>query len=216
MEASDYEVTVSDNALNVEFTIGTKQDVPADNKEHLVNLQSLDLPATYTYHAVPRLSNNAFLLARLTQYGQYNLLPAAANIFYEDMFVGQTQINPATTADTMLISLGIDDKVSIRRTQLQEFTSKRILSNNKKDTYGFEMLIRNNKSYAIDLEVLDQVPISRNKEIRVEIDESSGATYNADYGRLLWNLKLAPNETKWLRLVYSITYPKDKVIYEFN
>jgi uncharacterized protein (TIGR02231 family) len=216
MDASDYGVSISDNALSVEFSIETKQDIPSDNKEHLVNLQSLELPATYTYHTVPRASNSVFLLGKLTNYGQYNLLPAAANIFYDDMFVGQTMINPATTADTLLISLGIDDKVTVKRTQLVDFTSKRIFSNNKKDTYGFEMLIRNNKNYAIDLEVLDQLPISKNKEIQVELVEGSGASYNAEYGKLLWKLKLAPNETKKLRLVYSITYPKDKEIFEFN
>jgi uncharacterized protein (TIGR02231 family) len=132
------------------------------------------------------------------------------------MFVGQTQINPATTADTMLVSLGIDDKITVKRTQLVDYTSRKVLSTNKKDTYGYEILLRNNKSYAVDLEVLDQLPISKNKDIQVELIEGDGGEYHADYGRLLWKMKLAPSETKKIRLVYSVTYPKDKTIYEFN
>jgi len=216
MVASEYNVTVSDNAMNIEFAIENKQEIPTGNKEHLVNLQSLQLPATYTYHTVPRKQNSAYLLARITDYGKYNLLPAMANIFYGDMFVGQTQVNPATTADTMLVSLGIDDKITVKRTQLMDYTSKKVLSNNKKDTYGYEMLLRNNKSYEINLEVLDQLPISKNKDIQVELIESNGAEYSSDYGRLLWKFKLGPSETRKIKLVYAITYPKDKTIFEYN
>ena len=73
-------------------------------------------------------------------------------------------------------------------------------------------MIRNNKKVPITIEVLDQVPISQNKEIEVEIEEMEGAKYTADYGKVLWTFNLAPAESKKIRFVYSVKYPKDKQI----
>lgn len=72
--------------------------------------------------------------------------------------------------------------------------------------------MRNNKNVAIDLEIIDQVPISQNSEIKIELDESSKAEYFAEIGKLLWRLNLKPNETKKLRLQYTVKSPKDMAV----
>ena len=214
-EAYNYDVNVNENQLNVEFEIDIIQNIPSDGKEHVCAIQSYKVPATYKYHVVPKLDQSAFLLAKVTDYGQYNLLPGTANIFFEDMYVGQSAINPNTSGDTMLLSLGRDDKIVVKRTKIVDKTSTKTIGGSKKETYAWETMIRNNKGTAIDIEILDQVPISKNKEIEVELLEYDGAQYTEEYGKLLWNITIKPNETKKVKLVYSIKYPQDKTIQEF-
>lgn len=214
-EAYNYDVNVNENQLNVEFEIDIIQNIPSDGKEHVCAIQSYKVPATYKYHAVPKLDPSAFLLAKVTDYGQYNLLPGTANIFFEDMYVGQATINPNTSGDTLLLSLGRDDKIVIKRTKIVDKTSTKIVGGSKKETYAWETMIRNNKGTAIDIEILDQVPISKNKEIEVELQEYDGAQYTEEYGKLLWNVTIKPNETKKIKLVYAIKYPQDKTIQEY-
>jgi hypothetical protein len=67
----------------------------------------------------------------------------------------------------------------------------------------------------VEIEILDQVPISKQKEIEVELLEYDGAQYTEDYGKLLWNITLKPNESKKIKLVYSIKFPQDKTISEY-
>jgi uncharacterized protein (TIGR02231 family) len=207
-----YEVNETTNQMAVEYEIKIKQDIPSDGKEHIVPINNLELPASYAYHTVPKLDPHTFLLARVADYNQYNLLPGTTNIFFEGMYIGQTYLNPEVTGDTLLLSLGRDDRIKIERAMLTDFTSSKVIGANKKVLKGYETSIRNNKTIPITIEVLDQVPISQNKDIVVEIEEMSGAQYTADYGKLLWKYDIAPGESRKIKLVYSVKYPKDKQV----
>jgi hypothetical protein len=48
------------------------------------------------------------------------------------------------------------------------------------------------KSTDIDLEVIEQVPISANAEIKIMLDDAGGGAYTAESGKLGWKLKLQP------------------------
>ena len=86
IDAFDYGVNVKENDINVEFEIDITQTIPSDGKEHIVGIKTFEVPATYKYHVVPKLDPAAFLLAKITDYGKYNLLAGNANIFFEDMY----------------------------------------------------------------------------------------------------------------------------------
>ena len=207
-----YQVVQTTNQMAIEYEIKIKQDIPADGKEHIVPISKFELPAAYSYHTVPKLDQHAYLLARVGDYNQYNLLPGNSNIFFEGMFIGRSYLNPEVTSDSLVVSLGRDDRISVKRNMLKDYTSQKVVGTNKTELKGYELILRNNKNQPVSLEILDQVPLSKNKEIQVNIEEQGGATYNADYGSLLWKIDLAPGDTKKIRFVYSVKYPKDKQI----
>ncbi len=200
--------------IHVEFVLESKQNIASNGKEHIVLMQDYKVPATYKYHAVPKLDPAAYLLAKITDYGQYNLLAGDANIFFGDTYVGQVQLNPQITADTLLVSLGRDERIVIKRSCLTTKNSKKLFSGIQKDSHGWETVIRNNKGIPIDIEILDQVPLSRRKEIEVKLNEKSGADFNEPYGKLLWNLTIMPNDSKKITLMYTIEYPEGKNVQE--
>lgn len=215
-ESKPLEGDVNDNVINVQFDLAQRQDIPSDAKAHLVAMDQQSLPATYLYHAVPKIEQAAFLLAKVTDWGKLNLIPGNANIFLDGAYVGQSYIDPTTTGDTLLLSFGRDDKLNVKRIKLNELCETKWISTNKKETFAYETTIRNTKSTAVDMELLDQIPISRSDDIKVEIEQMDGAEYNADYGKLIWKFNLPAGQTKKIRLIYSIKYPKDKQIQETN
>jgi uncharacterized protein (TIGR02231 family) len=200
----------NDSGVAVEIDVAEMQDIPTDSQPHLVQVESYDIPAVYEYHSVPRKEQAAFLLAKITNFGQYNLVRGTANLFFADTYIGQSDLNPNIVSDTLLLSLGRDEKVAIKREQLKDFSSVKFLSNTRRENIGFEIIVRNNKPIPIDIEILDNVPLSQDEEITVEIEEMSGATFTKDNGKLLWDLHLNANETKKLRIVYTIKYPKNR------
>jgi uncharacterized protein (TIGR02231 family) len=212
VEMPEYRVSETTSQMAAEYNIEVLQDIPSDSKEHLVAMMEYKPDADFTYHTVPKLSDGAFLLAKVPDYGQYNLLPGQANLFFQGMYVGQSTINPVTTADTLLVSLGRDNKISVKRNQLKDFTKKQVIGGNIKETKGYEIFVRNNNVFPVDLEILDQIPISKNKEIEVQLEDNGGAEYIEDYGKLLWKLSLESGQTRNIRFVYSVKYPKDKKI----
>lgn len=195
-----------------EFLLSNSQTIPSDNEEHLVEINKHELPAVYEYHTVPKVDKGAFLLAKITDYGKYQLLPGKANIFFEGTYIGESIIDPNITTDTMPLSLGRDERIVIDREQVVDLTSKKTIGFNQKEELVYEISVRNNKSEAISIEVLDQIPISKNKDLEVELIEAEDGDYVEKYGSIRWRLNVPPNKTKKIRLSYSLKYPKSKVI----
>ena len=62
----------------------------------------------------------------------------------------------------------------------------------------------------IKLELKEQIPVSSNSEIAVELLESTKGMFNEQTGTLSWDLELAPGESKRLVFMYEVKYPKGK------
>ena len=201
-----------ENQLNVSFDIPIPYDIASNGKAHSVSLKEIKLPATFNYFAAPRADKDAFLMAKINDYSKYNLLQGEANIIFEGLYVGKTMINPNQTADTLSLSMGRDKKISIQREKIADKSGTKFLSSYKEQTFTFDITVRNNKKEAVQIFLNDQIPLSTDKEITITVIEDSKAKTNTDTGILTWDLNLAPNETKKLRLSYKVKYPKDKII----
>lgn len=208
---SDY-TAVTESALSVNFKIGIPYSVPSDGKKQLVDIQQFDVTATYKYAAVPKLSNEAFLIAQLTGWDEYNILPGEANIFFEGTFTGKTQLNPQATGDSLLVSLGRDKRVVLTRENVKDYKSKSFLGNSRKETRGYIITVRNTKNEALEIMLEDQIPVSNNKEIEVELEDAGGGNLDKTTGKITWQLKLKPNETKKVPLKFSVKYPKNQQV----
>lgn len=208
---SDF-TTVTENQLNIAFDIDIPYDILSNGKVHSVSLKEIKLPATYKYYAVPRVENEAFLLAEIADYSKYNLLQGEANIIFEGMYVGKTFIQPNQTSDTLNLSMGRDKKVSIKREKVADKSGTKFLSAKKEQTFTYDITVRNNKKENVELLLKDQYPLTANKEIEVELLQSDSAKVNSETGILTWQLQLKPNETKKIRISYRVKYPKDQVL----
>jgi uncharacterized protein (TIGR02231 family) len=208
----DEHTTIAENQLNVSFDIDIPYDILSNGKVHSVALKDIKLPATYKYYAVPKAEKEAFLLAEIADYSKYNLLPGEANIIFEGMYVGKTNINPSQVSDTLNLSMGRDKKVSIKREKVVDKSGTKFLSSKKEQTFTFDIRVKNNKKEALELLLKDQYPMSTDKEIEVELLQSDGAKTNPETGILTWQLQMKPNEIKKFRISYKVRYPKDQVI----
>jgi uncharacterized protein (TIGR02231 family) len=203
---------INNNQLNISFDIDLPYDILSNGKVHSVTLKEIKLPVFFKYYAVPKLDKEAFLLAELSDYSKYNLLPGEANIIFEGLYVGKTFIDLNQTTDTLNLSMGRDKKISIKREKVVDKSGSKLFSSSKSQTFTFDLTVRNGKKDAIDLLLKDQYPLSSDKEMEIELLQSDNAKVNAETGILTWFLKLAPNETKKIRISYSVKYPKDKII----
>lgn len=201
--------TVQVEELAAEFVINTPYTILSDSKTYTVDVNEFDLPATYESYCVPKIDRDAFLLARFTNWSQLNLVSGNASVYFAGTYIGQTIINTATVADTMSVSLGRDRKIVVKRTQKMEDSKRQIVGGSIKETFMYEIIIRNNREAPVKITVQDQVPVSQNNDIDVDVIEISGAKLDELSGILTWALTIGAGETKSLILSYSIKYPKN-------
>jgi len=214
VQASNYEVEVDENVLNVEFKIDAKYSIPSDGLTHVVIIDENTISATFNHHSVPSLDQSAFLIAKITDWGNLNLIPGPANLFLEDNYIGQTNINSGVASDTMVLSLGRDNGINVKRVKVNNKESKKNLGTQIKETFTYEMTFKNNKNTSVEIEVLDNIPISRNDKIIVELEDKSGAELTPEFGKLLWKVKLGAGQSKKIKWTYSIKYPSGTQITE--
>jgi uncharacterized protein (TIGR02231 family) len=204
---------VNVNQTNLDFSISVPYDIPSDSKQYTINIQDFDLPAIYEYYSAPRLDRDAFLLARITGWEQYNLLPGEINLFFEGTYVGKSFLDIRNTDDTLDLSLGRDKGIIITRIKIQDLTSERIIGANKRETCIWEISVRNNKRQAVDLKIEDQVPVSMNKDIEIEMTDISGGKSDHETGIITWKQKIEQGTEKKLRVSYAIKYPRDQRVF---
>jgi uncharacterized protein (TIGR02231 family) len=204
---------VNENQTNLEFNIKLPYDIPSDNKEYTINIQDFSLPAFYEYYCAPKLDREAFLLARITGWENYNLLSGEMNLFFEGTYVGKSFLNVRNTNDTLDLSLGRDRGIIVTRVKMKDFTEERTIGSNKRETRAWEITIRNNKKQLLNLWLEDQLPVSMNKDIEVEPLDFSGGKLNKETGRISWKLKMEPAAEKKVRVSFAIKYPKDQRVY---
>lgn len=207
----DY-VQIDNSGINTTFDISLNYTIPSDGQEHLVAVKDYELPATYRYYVAPKLDRDAFLQARITNWEDLNLMPASTSIFYEGAYVGQGYIDMRNVKDTLNLSLGRDKKIIVRRENDKNYRSVKTIGTNIRQSYGYTIEVRNTKKESIDLVVLEQFPISNDKDISIEDKEANGAKINEETGAVHWDLTLKGNELKTLKLNYSVKYPKDKTV----
>lgn len=206
---------INSNQLNVSYDVDIPYDVLSNNEDHIISLFQQSIPATYEYFAAPRYSTDAFLLAKIKDFSKYGLVTAPANIIFENMYIGETNIDPSQTENELNITLGNDRRISIKKEEIKDKSGEKFLSSYREKTVTYDLVIRNNKKENINIEIKDGIPLSNNEAIKIEILETSGAKKEEETGFLTWNLKIAPSETKKLRVSYKVRFPKDFVISNF-
>ncbi len=205
-------VEVEISELSAEFEIKIPYTFPSDFKPYIVDVTEYKLPATFQHFSAPKLDRDAFLLARITGWEDLDLVEGEANVYYGGTYVGQSYISTRSADDTLDLSLGRDNKVLVTRSKVKEFCSKKILGNTTKETFAYEILVKNNRKTPVQIEVEDQLPISKQSEITVDAMETSKGELDALTGKLVWKYNLQPGEVKKISLSYAIKYPKNSKV----
>ncbi|MBK8497631.1 MAG: DUF4139 domain-containing protein [Flavobacteriales bacterium] len=199
-------ITVSE--VSAEFKIKRTYDIPSDARPYMVEVAEHSLPAAYSYVAAPKVDRDAFLMARITGWEQLDLVDGPANVYYEDSYVGESRINTAGINDTLDLSLGRDNDIRVERKELEDRTSRRIIGSERKQTMSYEITVKNTTSAPIHLVLRDQVPVSMNDQIKVEVLELSKGELDAREGIVSWPMDLQPGASQTVKLSFEIRHPK--------
>jgi uncharacterized protein (TIGR02231 family) len=139
-------------------------------------------------------------------------LSGQANLFFEGKYVGKSYIEARQTEDTLTLSLGRDKNLTVTRIRKKDFSEKQFLGNNVTETREWELTVHNKKKQPVTVTVEDQVPVSTDKEIKIETPEISGAQHDLQTGKLTWRFELKPSESRAMTVKYTVKHPKNRTL----
>jgi len=202
----------TENQTNIEFNIDNPFSIPSDGKQYLAEISQVDVKAGFQYSVAPKVSTDVFLTAQITDWNKYNFLSGEANLFFEGTFIGKSLIDTHSVADTLNLSMGTDKNIVVTRTLEKGLSVNQTFGSNKKETKDWLIDIKNRKNQPINLLVEDQVPVSQNSSIDVEVLETTGVKPDALTGKISWNFLLNSQDEKKVQLKYLVKYPKNQSV----
>lgn len=192
----------------------TLNSVPSDGSEHEATLGTQSIKAKYSYYAAPKITPNAYMLAEVPNWRDYELLKGKLRVFLNNTYVGDSYWEPFEIQDTLRFSLGVEKNIGVERTLKATKEKSNLLRTAKKVTRNWQITVKNNKETAVDIVVEDQIPVATNDEAKVTLLESSNAKVDEKEGRLKWNLHLAPGEKRELNISYEVKVKSEELFEE--
>jgi uncharacterized protein (TIGR02231 family) len=200
-------------AISQNYEAKSPYTVQSDGKEMAISLQEFELPVDYSYVAIPKLDNDAFLEAQLFGWDTLGLISGNIKVFIEGSFVGNSTLDVNALSDTLSFSLGRDPNVVIKRTDVPTEYRKSFFGGKRIRTIAYRIEVRNNKDVPIKLQLQDQFPLSPNDDITVERGDVQDGKVEAETGIVTWDLELKPGEQTSRTLQFEVTYPKNVQVY---
>ncbi len=192
----------------------TLNSVPSDGSEHEATLGTQSIKAKYSYYAAPKITPNAYMLAEVPNWRDYELLKGKLRVFLNNTYVGDSYWEPFEIQDTLRFSLGVEKNIGVERALKATKEKSNLLRTAKKVTRNWQITVKNNKETAVDIVVEDQIPVAANDEAKVTLLESSNAKVDEKEGRLKWNLHLAPGEKRELNISYEVKVKSEELFEE--
>lgn len=212
-EISVNDAAIDDSGASVIFTVAGGGNINGDNSDTRVSLMRKELPASFHYASVPKLSEFAYLTASVMNKTEYPLLPGKVNIFFDGSFVSSSVFSLIMPGQETAVSLGVDEGVKIEYRFIKRFKKNEGLVNKRtSEQFEYQIRVTNNRSKKIEIKVYDQFPITEEKEITVKrlspvIKDSQKDITIDDELKIQWLFELPSGEVRELPLSFLVEYP---------
>jgi Domain of unknown function (DUF4139)/N-terminal domain of unknown function (DUF4140) len=194
------------------FKIDDKYTLETDGKTTTIGIKQFDVPSLYDYYSAPKIDPSVFLTAKIVNWQDYDFQSGEVSLYFEGTYLGKTYLDLGATADTISLSLGKDNGIKIFRKLVKEYSAKKFIGSSRTETKDYEISVRNSKQVPITLHIVDQFPVSTNKEISVDDVRAPDAKADKETGILNWVISAQAGQEKKLGFGYSVKYPRDRTV----
>ena len=214
--AEEQQATAEVSGFQVMFKIPGRVSVGASEGAKSLRVSTATIAPDLAVRAAPVKDPTAFLEASFKQTEDAPLLPGRVSIYRDGTFVGRGPMAAASKDETVRLGFGADDKIRIERTVVKrnEGSAGLIVTTSKTDERSFKTTVRNGHDFPIRIAIEDQLPVSENEEIKVEMLSSTTpptATNLRDRrGVLEWAYEAKPGEVRDIAFAWRVRWPKDK------
>lgn len=208
-EARPPEAQANERVNSVEYAVPGTWDVPEGDEPTVVEVRTTEVPARYRWRAVPLIDDSVYITAVLEEQLASEAAGEKASVYLEGEYCGSVTLDVADGDHAQEISLGPDARMRTSRRLVNRRAGSTLLRGRRTTEETYELEVHSQRAEPTCVVLLDQVPLSEDKEIVVEVTDSGGALLDTDTGELRWELDLGMSESATRRFSYTVAHPKD-------
>lgn len=198
------------------FQVPGRLTVEPTGEAKRVQLSGDSLDPALSVKAVPKRDQKAYLYAKFALPKGAPLLPGPVSLFRDGTFVGTGRVPLLSPGEEHEMGFGADDLVRVKYAVSDEKKGETgIISSSKTDNRNFKITLKNLHERPMPFMVIDQVPVSQQQDIRVDLTARPQPTkQNVEdkRGVLSWEGQLAIDEEKVIEHAYRVSWPAAKSI----
>ncbi len=212
METAPQPAAVRHTELFSLFALKGRVSIPPGDW-HRIRVATFELPAKFHRFAYPFSSPGVFIVAQSRNTSDYSLLPGQASLFLDGDFMRKITIPMTATGDSLKIAYGTDPWMTAER-QLVKRMRSTTWDNKIRIEYHYRTVLRNLHKKPVTVTVVDRVPVSQDKRIKVKTVEiePEPARIEPEIGKITWDIRVSQDGADTLKLGYIIEYPKGIII----
>jgi uncharacterized protein (TIGR02231 family) len=161
--------------------------------------------------AVPEQSLNAARTLEMTNSSGQPFLPGKVALYQDGAFLGMTEVDFVAQGERFSLFLSVADHLKLSRV-LDRKHSSLVRKKRNKMQVAFIVSIENLSSQETAVALADRIPVSENKDIKIdEVKISEGAKPDSR-GIMHWAITLKPKEKRQFRVAYQVEYPSELIL----
>ncbi|MEO0088754.1 MAG: mucoidy inhibitor MuiA family protein [candidate division WOR-3 bacterium] len=211
---AEKELVILEAGISLEYLLPQRISLKSGEEKKFF-LKGLNLPAEFEYFIYPRKDKNAYLQAKIFNNSEMVFLNGEAATYVKNNYTGKTKIRTFSPGETLIVNLGIDERIKVERKLIKFFTKREgIFNKREQQEFNYETKIENYSGRERKLKIVEQIPISQTEEIKVRLIkiEPKPDRIDENLGTFIYYKNLKPNEKFTINLLYVVEYPVDKKI----
>ena len=232
----------SETGMTTTYDIPGRRTIAPSDTMRRHRIAAIELKTVHlSYQVVPKLRTAAFLKARIRNTSNIALLKGPAGLTLDGTFLGNSSLPRCSTEESFSLSLGVDPSVTVTYSKpVVKRSQTGFLQRDGTGVYTRVCTITNTRSdRPLNGVVLDQIPVSDDERLKVDILQPSGLRNENDTaiagtgisavgkvtdnwgtakatvkkaGEISWNINIEPSRGVKLVLEYEARFPSTDVV----
>ncbi|MBN1533051.1 MAG: mucoidy inhibitor MuiA family protein [Spirochaetes bacterium] len=222
---------IEKRGVNFEVAMPLKQTIPSSERYQKKMIRDFALigrgnaggqkesPVRFFYELFPSETRDGFLKVAVKNTTSLPWLEGEAQIFLENEFMGKATIPFTAQGKEQEIVLGIENRVSANKELVKKFEDNAgLFGGRRRILYQYRITLQNDFSEAKEAVLFDAIPVSRNKQVEVAMENLTlpflkddetvkGVPYSQ--GIRKWTFTLNPYEKREISYDLVVTFDKN-------
>jgi hypothetical protein len=192
-----------------------KETIGSGKGARRVALFTRSFPVAVQRQVFAALAKEAYLVAEMKNPSPQPFPGGQAQLFVGADPAGEAMLNLVAPGEVFTLPLGMDRAIKPVRNVRMTTVEKGVFSKDELTEYVVTTELVNPHSLPIDVKLLDQVPVSGDKNVEIKlVSTEPAATPDRNNGGLMWRLTVPPGAKIETRFIYTLRRPKGARLYQ--
>jgi hypothetical protein len=227
LPAHSVPVRRSAGSFDYRYDTAAPVDVPADGAWHTVPVREFAVGITSEYVCVPAADPRVYAAVHLANTGDSALLAGAAEVTVDGEYLMTVGLPVLAPGQRRRVGIGVAESIQVARRVRTGESSAGLRGGTTVVEQRVEIELANRLDRPVTVEVRERVPVSDDKDIRIEdspstppwtvVPSEQGGEGDGDEdaglrGRRLWRVRLEPRATTVLTGGHDLRIPAGKAV----